>query len=66
MTVPITSKSVNEVYNEENISVLRQSVNKSIPYGSEEWVKDMVEKFDLICTTRNPGRPKKYNTKYCK
>lgn len=52
-------KSVNEIYNEEKISTLRQSVNKCTPYGSEEWVDDMVKRFNLISTTRNPGRPKK-------
>ena len=52
-------KSVNEIYGEEKLSTLRNSVNKCTPYGSEKWVGRMVEKFNLIGTTRNPGRPKK-------
>lgn len=52
-------KLVNEIYNEEKISTLRQLVNKCTPYGSEGWVTGMVKRYNLIGTTRNSGRPKK-------
>ena len=52
-------ESVNDVYNEEKLAIFRKSVNKSTPYGSERWMSGMIEKFNLISTTRSPGRPKK-------
>jgi putative transposase len=52
-------KSVNEMYNGEKLAEFRRSLNKCTPFGSEKWVSNMVEKFNQISTTRNPGRPKR-------
>src|SRR3989338_8764533 len=37
---------------------IRQSVNKGTPFGAAKWVERMVDKFDLLLTTRLRGRPK--------
>lgn len=42
----------------DTLSHIRQSVNKGTPYGASKWVKKMVEKFDLLSTTRSRGRPR--------
>lgn len=52
--------SVNQDLNEETLSELRGSVNKGKPYGKDEWVETMVEKFDLAHTVRGVGRPRKH------
>lgn len=41
------------------LEFLRYSVNKGKPYGFEDWVNRMIDKFNLKSTLRNPGRPKK-------
>ncbi|MEN9922303.1 MAG: hypothetical protein RL097_580 [Candidatus Parcubacteria bacterium] len=51
--------SVNEILKEETLSELRGSVNRGKPYGKDEWVEVMVEKFDLAHTVRGVGRPRK-------
>jgi hypothetical protein len=50
---------VNEILKEETLSELRGSVNRGKPYGKDEWVEVMVEKFDLAHTVRGVGRPRK-------
>jgi putative transposase len=37
----------------------RNSVNKGVPYGKEEWRDAMVDRFKLQATVREKGRPKK-------
>jgi len=37
----------------------RNSVNKGVPYGKEEWRDTMVDRFKLQATMRGKGRPKK-------
>ncbi|NCS31871.1 hypothetical protein CO026_00655 [Candidatus Kaiserbacteria bacterium CG_4_9_14_0_2_um_filter_41_32] len=39
----------------------RNSVNKGVPYGKEEWRDTMVDRFKLQATMRGKGRPKKYS-----
>ena len=41
------------------LNSLRYSVNKGKPYGSENWVNKMIDKFNLGATLRKPGRPQK-------
>jgi putative transposase len=45
---------------EDELEALRRSVNKSTPFGNDDWMLDMVEKLDLFSTTRDGGRPKIY------
>ena len=50
---------VNEPQTNEELELLRCSVNKGKPYGAGDWMSDMVKKFNLKSTLKNPGRPKK-------
>lgn len=43
----------------DDVSRIRISVNKGMPYGRETWVEQMVTAHNLISTVRAPGRPKK-------
>ena len=49
---------VNTLPNEEQIASVRRCVNKSMPYGSEDWTDEMVGTYNMQSTTRAPGRPK--------
>jgi putative transposase len=51
--------SVNEIYNKEKLSKIRNSVIKGLPYGSDKWTDGMVEEYNLTGTTRGVGRPRK-------
>jgi len=37
----------------------RNSLNKGVPLGNEEWKNAMVDRFKLQATMRGKGRPKK-------
>jgi len=50
---------VNTLPNDETLDTIRVSVNKGTPFGSERWIKTMVQKFGLENTLRGSGRPKK-------
>lgn len=50
-------QSVNELLWGSELEEIRNSVNKSKPYGREWWVNTMVEKFKLTYTLRGSGRP---------
>lgn len=50
---------INRADKEDDLLSIRTSVNKSVPYGRETWVGNMVNVFHLASTLRNPGRPKK-------
>ncbi|MFT7557867.1 MAG: putative transposase [Planctomycetota bacterium] len=43
--------------NDELITV-RNSANKSTPYGNDSWVLDMIEEYGMQMTRRSRGRPK--------
>jgi putative transposase len=46
--------------NMENIETIRNSVNKGVPYGSDEWIFETIKKFGLQSTVNKTGRPRKY------
>jgi len=50
---------VNSLENKEELRVLRNSVNKGKPYGSDSWTNIIIDKFNLGPTLRGVGRPKK-------
>ncbi|MCX6751362.1 MAG: hypothetical protein NT161_01160 [Candidatus Nomurabacteria bacterium] len=52
-------KLVNEAQTNKEIESLRYSVNKGKPLGSDSWTNEMIDKFNLKATLRNPGRPNK-------
>jgi len=51
-------KYLNEAQTDEEVNLIRKSVNKNIPFGSDGWVEKMVDKFKLSQTLRGVGRPK--------
>ena len=50
---------VNQHESEEELQILRNSVNKGKPFGAEVWMLDTVERYGLEATLRGPGRPKR-------
>jgi putative transposase len=42
-----------------DLTRLRQSVVRSQPFGEMAWVIEMIERFGLVSTMRNEGRPRK-------
>ncbi len=50
---------INTPEKENEISDIRTSVNKGMPYGRGLWAEQMVGKYHLESTLRAPGRPKK-------
>jgi putative transposase len=45
---------------DEDIETLRNSVNKGVPFGSDMWMFEAIEKFGLQSTVNKTGRPRKY------
>ncbi|MCK9351718.1 MAG: transposase [Candidatus Paceibacterota bacterium] len=52
-------KWINTPDKEDDLAVIRTSVNKSVPFGRDKWVDQMVTKFHLESTQKKQGRPKK-------
>lgn len=50
---------INTPQTDNEIEALRYSVNRSKPFGSDDWVEKMIDKFNLNQTLHNPGRPVK-------
>ena len=50
---------VNRAETEAELEALRRSVNRSRPYGSEQWVERVVSTLGLEWTIRPRGRPRK-------
>jgi len=44
----------------EEVETIRRSVNKSVPYGREQWVDAMVTTYHMETTLRDAGRPKRH------
>jgi len=51
---------VNTAESPKELEMIRNSVNKGTPLGTMEWVRRMVERFELGLTMRKPGRPQKH------
>lgn len=51
-------QSVNDTLNTEKLSVIRYSVNKGKPYGTDTWADSMIDTFNLSHTIRGVGRPR--------
>ncbi len=49
---------INSPDKEDDLTAIRASIRKAIPYGSSTWVEKMVIKHDLASTLREPGRPR--------
>lgn len=50
---------VNLPMTEEEERALENSINRSKPYGSDDWANSMIEKYNLVSTVRGRGRPNK-------
>lgn len=50
--------SLNEKEDDEQLSTIRNSVNRGRPLGAERWVGKKVSQFGLLLTVRSRGRPK--------
>ncbi|MCX6736124.1 MAG: transposase [Candidatus Parcubacteria bacterium] len=53
------SQWVNTPEKEEEISLIRTSINKGVPYGRDAWVDTMIANHHLESTKRCSGRPRK-------
>lgn len=51
-------ESVNLLLREDTLKTVRHSITKGTPFGSEAWTEEMVGKYNLDSTLREPGRPK--------
>lgn len=51
-------ESVNTILGEDDLVQVRHSLIKGTPYGGTNWIREMVEKYDLGSTLRGVGRPK--------
>jgi len=52
-------KWINIAEKDDDINMIRTSVNKGMPYGEGTWVGEMISKHHLESTMKSPGRPKK-------
>lgn len=50
---------INEPEPSDELTRIRKSNTKGLPYGKESWVESMVDQYKLIQTTRTSGRPRK-------
>lgn len=50
---------VNGKDDKETVDIIRISVKKGKPYGSDLWTNNMVDRYKLTATLRGSGRPKK-------
>lgn len=51
---------INIAEQHEDVTSIRRSVNKGVPYGRERWIDKMVTTYHLETTLRSAGRPKKH------
>ena len=51
-------EEVNTNFNDKDLESIRMSVLKNRPFGDNDWVGDVVKRFNLGITLREPGRPK--------
>ena len=50
---------VNQPLSEDERKVLARSIKRGVPFGSENWVRETVQRLGLESTVRPRGRPKK-------
>lgn len=57
--IPEYRSWINTTEKQGELDSIRNSVNKSVPYGKSRWVEKMVSKHKLESTLKSPGRPRK-------
>ncbi len=50
---------VHQTSDRDELAAIRRSVERSLPFGSDRWVKSLSKKMNLDLTIRPRGRPKK-------
>ncbi len=59
-TLPSNYKSwINTNDKPDDLVLIRNSLNRGVPYGGETWREKMIKDFNLESTVRSPGRPRK-------
>jgi putative transposase len=48
---------VNQAESDAELQAVRRSVKRNQPFGSDAWVREVVERFGLLSTVRPRGRP---------
>lgn len=51
--------SVNDLLPTQRLDILRTSITKGAPFGSDAWTAAMIERYDMGATLRGPGRPRR-------
>lgn len=51
-------QSVNEILKEDNLTTIRNAVNKGTPFGNDAWAERMIDEHNLGHTVRGRGRPR--------
>jgi putative transposase len=54
-------QSVNEILGKDHLEKIRYSIAKGAPFGSDEWVRETVVRYNMEGTQRGPGRPRAGN-----
>ena len=53
------TQRVNQPITKKEKDAITRSINRGVPYGSEQWTASTVKRLGLESTTRPRGRPKK-------
>ena len=54
------TRRVNQPVSKKEKEAITRSINRGVPYGSEQWTASTVKRLGLESTTRPRGRPKKF------
>ena len=58
--LPNWTRRVNQPVSKKEKQAITRSINRGVPYGSEQWTASTVKRLGLESTTRPRGRPKKF------
>ena len=58
--LPNWTRRVNQPVSKKEKEAITRSINRGVPYGSEQWTASTVKRLGLESTTRPRGRPKKF------
>jgi putative transposase len=54
-------KYLNEPQKDDELKIIRKSINKNVPFGNDTWRDKIVDKYELGQTLRGVGRPRAKN-----
>ena len=58
--LPNWNQRVNQPITKKEKEAVTRSINRGVPYGSDQWTASTVKRLGLESTTRPRGRPKKF------